>query len=234
MLELDSVAAGYPGNQVLHDVTLSVGAGEVVALLGPNGAGKTTLLRAAARALVLRDGRLRLDGRDVTRSSPQAVARAGICYVPEGRGIFPALTVRDNLLLFGRGLKGNDAVDRAVEVFPFITHRLANRAGDLSGGERQMLALARAWLTRPKVVLLDEVSMGLAPLIVDDVYAFVRRIAAEGIALLIVEQYVNRIREFADRVHLLRGGRISFSGTADELGSDEEILGHYLGATLPA
>jgi branched-chain amino acid transport system ATP-binding protein len=234
MLELSQITAGYAGSTVLHEVDLSVPESSVVALLGPNGAGKTTLLRVAARTLAATSGSITFDGADVTRARPHELARGGVCYVPEGRGIFPGLTVRDNLLLFGAHSPAKSAIDTAVEAFPFLRQRLNSLARNLSGGERQMLSLARAWLTKPKVVLLDEVSMGLAPMIVDDVYAFVRRLAADGISLLIVEQYVHRVSEFADHVYLLRNGRVIFSGAPGNLGSQEEILGHYLGAAESA
>jgi branched-chain amino acid transport system ATP-binding protein len=234
MLELTQITAGYSGSTVLHEVDLSVPDASVVALLGPNGAGKTTLLRVAARVLAAASGSISFDGADVTRARPYELARDGVCYVPEGRGIFPALSVRDNLLLFGARNQTKSAIDTAVEAFPFLKGRLNSPAKNLSGGERQMLSLARAWLTKPKVVLLDEVSMGLAPMIVDDVYAFMRRLAADGISLLIVEQYVHRVSEFADHVYLLRNGRVTFSGPPGDLGSQEEILGHYLGAAESA
>ncbi|RLV47460.1 ABC transporter ATP-binding protein [Nocardioides mangrovicus] len=233
MLELENVTVGYTAtSQVLSGVSLSVPEGSVVALLGPNGAGKTTALRAASRMVPLQVGRVVFDGEDVTRMPSYAAAERGLCHVPEGRGVFPALTVRDNIALFGRGMPLQEAVDRSVAEFPFIERRLDALAGTLSGGERQMLALTRPWLVRPKIVLLDEVSMGLAPLIVDEVYAFIRRLAGEGISLLVVEQYVDRVRRFADHIYLMRSGAIRFSGPPDQLGSDEDILGHYLGAAL--
>lgn len=233
MLELEKVTVGYAASsRVLTDVSMSVGEGQVVALLGPNGAGKTTALRTASRMLPLQSGRVLFDGQDISRLPSHAVAAGGLCHVPEGRGVFPALSVRDNLALFGRGMPLPEAIDRSVAAFPFIERRLDAAAGTLSGGERQMLALVRPWLTRPKIVLLDEVSMGLAPLIVDEVYAFIGRLAGEGISLLVVEQYVDRVRRFADHIYLMRNGEVRFSGPPDQLGSDEEILGHYLGAAL--
>ena len=233
MLELEDVTVGYtPSSQVLTGVSMSVGEGQVVALLGPNGAGKTTALRTASRMVGLQGGRVVLDGRDVSTLPSHRVAEQGLCHVPEGRGVFPALSVRDNLALFGRGLSPKEATERAIAAFPFIETRLDAAAGTLSGGERQMLALVRPWLIRPKIVLLDEVSMGLAPLIVDEVYAFIRRLAGEGISLLVVEQYVDRVRRVADHIYLMRSGEVRFSGPPDQLGSDEDILGHYLGAAL--
>lgn len=233
MLELRDVSVGYTAtSRVLTDLSIEVGEGSVVALLGPNGAGKTTALRTASRMLPLQSGSVVFDGRDVSKLPAHRIAERGLCHVPEGRGVFPAMTVRDNLALFGRAMPLSEAVDRAIAAFPFIERRLDAQAGTLSGGERQMLALVRPWLTRPKIVLLDEVSMGLAPLIVDEVYAFIRRLAADGISLLVVEQYVDRVRRFADHIYLMRSGEIRFSGPPDELGSDEDILGHYLGAAL--
>jgi branched-chain amino acid transport system ATP-binding protein len=233
MLELEKVTVGYTAtSQVLADVSMSVEQGQVVALLGPNGAGKTTALRTASRMLPLQSGRVVFDGQDVTRLPAYGAAERGLCHVPEGRGVFPALSVRDNLALFGRGMPLREATEKAISAFPFIERRLDAAAGTLSGGERQMLALVRPWLTRPKIVLLDEVSMGLAPLIVDEVYAFIRRLAGEGISLLVVEQYVDRVRRFADHIYLMRNGEVRFSGPPDQLGSDEEVLGHYLGAAL--
>lgn len=233
VLEISHATVGYTRDgRVLDDVSLEVTSGSVVALLGPNGAGKTTLLRAASRMLPLQTGSVTLDGKDISGFTTDAASRAGLCHVPEGRGVFPALTVRDNIALFGVGLRSRTAVTRAVEAFPFLQDRLDVAAGSLSGGERQMLALARSWLVQPKVVLLDEVSMGLAPLIVDEVYAFIRRLAARGTSLLLVEQYVDRVRAVADQVHLLRNGQVRFSGPPDRLGTDEEVLGHYLGTEL--
>ena len=202
MLELRGVTAGYEGTQVLSDVDLEVARGHVVALLGANGAGKTTLLRVASRLLPLQAGRLLFQGEDVSNAPPHVLTQAGVCHIPEGRGLFPALSVRDNLLLFSRGLPTKDVITRSIEAFPFLELRLNSLAGALSGGERQMLALTRAWLTNPTLVMLDEVSMGLAPLVVDAVYAFMHRLKDEGISLLIVEQYVDRVLQFADRIFL--------------------------------
>ena len=233
MLELDNVTVGYTSaSKTLDGISLDVPAGSVVALLGPNGAGKTTTLRTASRMIPLQSGRIMFDGKDVSKLAPHQMSRLGLCHVPEGRGIFPALSVRDNIALFGCGMPLQESIDKAIEAFAFIERRIDVPAGSLSGGERQMLALVRAWLTRPKIVLLDEVSMGLAPLIVDEVYAFIRRLAEEGISLLMVEQYVDRVRRFADHIYLMRSGEIRFSGTPEELGSEEDILGHYLGAAL--
>ena len=228
MLELRDVTAGYQGHTVLRDVSVKVPDNAVVALLGPNGAGKTTLLRVASGLLLPASGQLRFDGHDVTGSSPDELARRGVCHVPEGRGIFPTLSVRDNLRLQSPGDFDDDAMASIAAVFPRLVERINQIAGTLSGGEQQMLALARAYLADPAVVLLDEVSMGLAPTIVDMIFDHLKDLAATGTALLLVEQYVARALELADYVYILRKGRIEFAGEPKELGSDA-ILASYLG-----
>lgn len=229
MFALRGVSAGYDGTTVLRDVDLVVPPSAVVALLGPNGAGKTTLLRAASGLLPVSAGELMLDGRPVTGWSPAKLAQAGICHIPEGRGVFRNLSVKDNLVLQAAAGEEDDAIARAVDAFPILGQRLEQRAGTLSGGEQQMLALTRAYVSRPRLVLLDEVSMGLAPRIVDEIFAFLRRLAAEGAALLLVEQYVHRALAESDYVYLLHRGRIDFVGEPGEL-ADEEVFARYLGA----
>jgi len=228
MLLVDDVHAGYGGVAVLRGVSVAVPAGSVVALLGANGAGKTTLLRVASGLLGPTAGRLLLDGADVTGLAPEKLAARGICHVPEGRGVFPTMTVRDNLLLQARPGREREAVHRAVSAFPRLGKRMGQVAGTMSGGEQQMLALARAYVQRPAVVLLDEVSMGLAPKIVDEIFVFLRALAAEGTSLLLVEQYVTRALEAADYVYLLDRGRIGFAGEPGEVDGDA-ILAGYLG-----
>ncbi|MFD0661356.1 ABC transporter ATP-binding protein [Thermocatellispora tengchongensis] len=199
ILALDGVTAGYGTTTVLRDVSLSVGTGQIVAVLGANGAGKSTLLRTAAGTVVPSAGRVRLDGADATRHPPYRRARRGLCLIPEGRGIFRGLTVEENLRLqIPRGASLGEAVERAVAVFPALRERLKTTAGTLSGGQQQMVALARACVTDPKVLLIDEVSMGLAPIVVDEIFAALRGIAATGVAMVLVEQYVGRALEFAD------------------------------------
>jgi branched-chain amino acid transport system ATP-binding protein len=200
----------------------------VVALLGPNGAGKTTLLRVASGLLRARSGQLLVDGQDGTAWSPERLAQSGICHVPEGRGIFRALTVRDNLRLQAPPSVDLGGVAVATAAFPRLGERLGQRAGTLSGGEQQMLALAHAYVGNASLVLLDEVSMGLAPKIVDDIFDHLHRLAAQGAALLLVEQYVGRALELADYVYVLKKGRIEFAGEPAQLG-DEQLLAHYLG-----
>jgi branched-chain amino acid transport system ATP-binding protein len=229
VLELRNICAGYGTGRVLENVNLVVPDGAVVALLGPNGAGKTTMLRVMSGLLRPSSGRVLLDGKEVTGSSPYELARAGICHVPEGRGIFPTLSVADNLRLQAPRAVDRRAVDMAAAVFPRLEQRRSQLAGTLSGGEQQMLALSRAYVAEPSTVLLDEVSMGLAPKVVDEIFDYLRRLAAEGISLLVVEQYVARALELADYVYILNRGRICFAGESAEVG-DETVLESYLGA----
>jgi branched-chain amino acid transport system ATP-binding protein len=229
VLELTNVQAGYGGVTVLRDLSLWVPRGSVVALLGPNGAGKTTTLRLASGLLRPTGGTMALDGNPYPRS-PDAVARAGICHVPEGRGVFPSLTVKENLLVQARGRGIADAVEKATAAFPRLGQRLSQVAGTMSGGEQQMLALAKAYVSRPTYVLLDEVSMGLAPKVVDEIFAFLRDLAARGTALLLVEQYVTRALEVADYVFLLNHGRVVFSGEPGEL-DGSAIFAEYMGVS---
>ena len=229
MLELSKVCAGYGSGKVLENVDLVVPDGAVVALLGPNGAGKTTLLRVASGLLRPTSGRVCFDGSDVTTATPYELARAGICHIPEGRGVFPTLSVADNLRLQAPPAVDRGAVDSAASVFPKLGQRRSQLAGTLSGGEQQMLALARAYVGSATTVLLDEVSMGLAPKIVDEIFDYLRRLASEGLSLLVVEQYVARALELADYVYILNRGRIRFAGEPSEV-RDETILESYLGA----
>ena len=227
-LELRHVDAGYAGTSVLRDVSLVVPNGSVVALLGPNGAGKTTLLNVASGVLPPDAGSVWLDGVDVTDDPSHRRAGRGLCHVPEGRGIFPNLSVKQNVLLHAGAHAADDAVALAVDAFPVLGRRLAQQAGTLSGGEQQMLALSAARVRRPSVVLLDEVSTGLAPQIIDEIFAFLTTLAAGGASLLVVEQYVSRALAFADYVYILRHGQVSFVGEPIEL-SDEKVFANYLG-----
>jgi branched-chain amino acid transport system ATP-binding protein len=228
MLELRDVTAGYQGHVVLRDVSIKVPDDSVVALLGPNGAGKTTLLRVASGLLEPSSGQLLLDGEDITGASTDELARWGVCHVPEGRGIFPSLSVRDNLRLQAPGDLDGPTLSAVSAVFPRLAERLDQTAGTMSGGEQQMLALAHAYVASPSMVLLDEVSMGLAPRIVDEIFEYLRDLASRGAALLLVEQYVARALDLADYVYILRKGRIEFAGEPKELGGDA-ILASYMG-----
>jgi branched-chain amino acid transport system ATP-binding protein len=228
MLELRNVTAGYGSHTVLRDVDLVVPDHSVVALLGPNGVGKTTLLRVASGLLRPTGGRLILDGQDATGWPSHRLAAAGVCHVPEGRGIFRALSVRENIRLQANPSLDLEPVPAVAEAFPRLGERLDQRAGTMSGGEQQMLALAHAYVAGSSTVLLDEVSMGLAPKILDEIFEYLRRLAEKGAALLLVEQYVGRALELADFVYILNKGRVQFVGEAGELG-EEQILASYLG-----
>lgn len=226
-LVLADVYAGYGRTEVLRGITVEVPRGAIVALLGPNGAGKTTLLRVASGLLKASSGTVNINGADMTWTSPTERAEAGLCLIPEGRGVFRALTVRENLRLQVPPWAKDKQVERTLEMFPVLRKRLNQTAGTMSGGEQQMLALARAYLANPDVVLLDEVSMGLAPKIVDVIFDALRRLADSGVSMLLVEQYVARALEMADRVVLLNKGRVAFSGAPSAL-EEDEVLGGYL------
>ena len=213
---------------MLRDVDLTVRAGSVVALLGPNGAGKTTLLRVAAGLLTPTEGRVAIGTDEVTRRRPSQRAREGLCLIPEGRGIFPNLSVRENLLLQVPAWKRGQSVEPALEAFPVLRERLGQTAGSMSGGQQQMLALSRCFLSDPKVVLLDEVSMGLAPRIIDEIFDALLELSRRGVALLLVEQYVSRALHVADHVYLLARGSVTFSGAPTEL-DESELMRRYLG-----
>jgi len=228
-LELRGVHAGYGRIKVLRDVDISVPAGSVVALVGPNGAGKTTTLNAIAGTIPIRKGDLLLDGRSVRALSPYERARRGIVLVPEGRGVFPSLTVRENLELVVRG-SGCDAQDRerrldeVLATFPRLAERLTQRAGTMSGGEQQMLALSRAFLTSPKVLLMDEISMGLAPKLVEDLFVAVQTLKERGMTIVLVEQFLTYALRFADVCYVLGKGRVTFVGEPSELRSGMDYL----------
>jgi branched-chain amino acid transport system ATP-binding protein len=229
MLELRGISAGYETGLVLRDVDLKVPDHSVVALLGPNGAGKTTLLRVACGMLTPAAGEVVIDGTNVTGEAPYQLSRRGICHVPEGRGIFPALNVADNIRLQAQPGSERGSAGIATHAFPRLGERMRQVAGTLSGGEQQMLALAHAYVSNPSVILLDEVSMGLAPIVVDEIFAHLRELAAQGRSLLIVEQYVSRALALADFVYILERGRVRFAGEPGELESDT-VLQSYLGA----
>nr|WP_095212355.1 MULTISPECIES: ABC transporter ATP-binding protein [unclassified Frankia] len=228
VLELRGVEAGYGRTTVLRGVDLTVRPGSVVALLGANGAGKTTLLRTATGLLPAARGRVLVGGRDRTGAPAHRRARDGLCHIPEGRGIFRSLTVRDNLRMQVPPWATDSSVEVALAAFPVLRERLGQTAGTLSGGQQQMLALARAHLARPRIVLLDEVSMGLAPAVVDQIFHSLKALAVSGVALLLVEQYVQRALDIADRVVLLDRGQVTFDGPTGDLDQNALLRG-YLG-----
>ncbi len=228
MFRVDDVTAGYGESTVLRGVSLEVPDGAVAALLGPNGAGKTTLMRVAAGLIRPRSGHLSLGGADITRSSPHERVKRGLCHIPEGRGVFPSLTVRENLSLQSAPGQQAESIERAVSAFPRLGERLPQLAGTMSGGEQQMLALARAYIQNPRVVLLDEVSLGLAPKVVDEIFEFLAKLRDGGAALVLVEQYVNRALALADQVYLLNRGEIVFSGSPDQV-DEATLFEQYVG-----
>jgi branched-chain amino acid transport system ATP-binding protein len=214
---------------VLEDVSLSVGEGETVALLGANGAGKTTTLRAIC-GMVKPRGSIRIGGRDVTRRATEQIVKLGVAHVPEGRGTFAPLTVEENLRLGAYARRGKPSLRRAFDLFPRLEERRHQPAGTLSGGEQQMLAIARALMLKPKLMLLDEPSLGLAPKLVRELFETLRRIKDdEGTAMLIVEQNANLVLEFADAAHVLETGRVVLAGSAGEVAADDKMRKAYLG-----
>jgi len=232
LLDVEDLWAGYGPVQVLHGVTFHVNEGEVVVVLGANGAGKTTTLRAICQMINTR-GRVELEGASLTGRSTTTVVRRGVAHVPQGRGTFPELSVRDNLEVGAYVRKDRDVaadIDRWFEAFPRLAERRTQLAGSLSGGEQQMLAIARALMGRPRLLLLDEPSLGLAPIIVQDLFRRLGALNAEqGITMLVVEQNANLAFEIAHRAYVLEAGQIALEGTAEELRNDEAVRRAYLG-----
>ena len=233
MLEIGNVTAGYGHFTALWDVSLRVDAGEAVAVVGPNGAGKTTLLRVISGLIPTRAGVLALDGTSLTGMAAHQIVAHGIAHVPEGRRLFPALTVADNLKMgaFLPGARGHHAesLERVYTLFPVLAERRTQRAGSMSGGEQQMLAIGRALMSRPKLILLDEPSMGLAPVMVLRLFDLIRRIREEGYTILVVEQNVRQVLKLVDRAYLLEVGRIRMEGRAAELAEQDFVRKAYMG-----
>jgi branched-chain amino acid transport system ATP-binding protein len=229
LLELDDVSARYGQVTALHGISLTVDEGEVVALLGANGAGKTTTLRAVS-GTVRRSGDVLVAGKRLARSGPEAVARTGIAHVPEGRGIFAELTVWENLRMGAYIRRGRPDFKTVLDYFPWLDARRNQQAGTLSGGEQQMLALARAFLQRPRLLMLDEPSLGLAPLVTREVFRVVGDLnQKEGLAVLVVEQNAVIALSAAQRAYVLETGSLALTGTAAELKANDSIRTAYLG-----
>ena len=228
MLEAKALSAGYGRVQVLWDVELSVGDNEIVALVGPNGAGKTTLLRALSGMAEVRSGTVNFRGEAVQGRSIEQIVNLGISHVPEGRRLFPGLTVRDNLRLGGWRTRNTD-IDRVVELFPRIGERLNQVAGTMSGGEQQMCAIARGLMSEPHLMMIDELSLGLAPVVVDEIIARLPDIASSGTAILLVDQDVDAALTVAQRAYVLETGHIVLSGKASDLLADPRVQESYLG-----
>jgi branched-chain amino acid transport system ATP-binding protein len=236
LLVVDRLTVAYGAVVALHEVSLEVGAGEIVAALGPNGAGKTTLLRTLAGALKPHHGSVTFEGTRLSGMMPEAVLRRGIAMVPEGRHVFPNLTVEENLTIGGVARKDHDLLRqdalRWLERFPILGERASQLAGTLSGGEQQQLAIARALMSRPRMLLLDEPSLGLAPIYVDRIFELIQELHREGVTVLLVEQNVHRALEIADRAYVLAVGRVVASGPTDQL-LEGELERSYLGISQP-
>ena len=230
LLSVQNLSSGYERTTILRDVSIEVPAGSVTALLGSNGAGKSTLLKTISGLVKPLVGTISFDGHDVNALAPNQRSALGMCHIPEGRAIFRSLTVRENLRLQAKPGHENEAIERCIEAFPILGERISQRAGTLSGGQQQMLAMSRAYAQSPRLVLVDEASLGLAPIIVDEIFRFLEQLAAQGAALLIVDQFVTRALALATTAYVLNRGEIVFSGTAQEL-RHGDIFAQYLGAT---
>ena len=238
MLIVDNIHAGYGSSEVLQGTSLEVQAGKVVALIGANGAGKTTTMRAISGMINPSRGRVLLNGKPVQGYGAARIAKLGLAHAPEGRKVFGPLSVEDNLLLgaynhlpmfFGFRSKAAHDLEKVYDIFPRLRDRKQQSAGTLSGGEQQMLAIGRALMANPKVILLDEPSMGLAPVIVQEVFNIIRRLKEAGTTLLLVEQFAKSALEVADYAYVMEHGRIAIAGTPAELHKDERMLAAYLG-----
>jgi branched-chain amino acid transport system ATP-binding protein len=233
MLSLAAVSAGYGSFQALFGVSLEVSRGEAVGVIGPNGAGKTTLMRVISGLISMRDGTMTIEGREFSGLPAHRVVELGIAHVPENRRLFPRLSVEENLrigaFIPSARARFSERLDWVYSLFPRLKDRRSQLAGTMSGGEQQMCAIARALMSRPKVLLMDEPSAGLAPLVVQQVFDLVRKIRAEGLTVLIVEQNVQQVLEVVDRAYLLEVGAIKISGTAAELKGNRVIREAYMG-----
>ena len=232
MLEVSGLTTAYGEISALRDANLSVGSGEVVGLIGPNGAGKSTLLNTIAGLLVPRAGRVDFDGQDVSGRSPEELLRAGLALVPERRRIFVDLTVEENLRIGGVTIPASDRgglLNEMAELFPVLRDKWTTSAGYLSGGEAQQLAIGRALMSRPRLLMMDEPSLGLAPILVDTVFQLVEALRDQGRTLLVVEQNATRMLEVADRAYVLRSGEVVAEGTGAELRSDERLFDMFVG-----
>jgi branched-chain amino acid transport system ATP-binding protein len=226
-LRLDAVTGGYGDTTVLRDISLEVKRGAVVALLGPNGAGKSTLLKMISGVITPKQGRILRGDEDVTRHSVHQRASHGLCHIPDGHGIFPSLTVKENLILASPRDAEREAVEKATNAFPVLGQRLGQVAGNLSGGQQQMLAVVRSYLCSADLILIDEVSMGLAPVVVDEIFAFISDLSTRGTSMLLVEQYVARVLAIASHVYMLNQGSVTMSSSAEEV-RRSDLFEHYL------
>lgn len=230
LLEVRNLNAGYGRVQVLWEVSLQIEPKQIVALVGANGAGKTTLLRAISGMITGTSGSIGLQGREIAHASVETIVDLGVAHVPEGRRLFSGLTVRDNLLLGGWRLRNSD-LDRVVELFPVLGQRMGQIAATMSGGEQQMCAIARGLMSRPSLLMIDELSLGLAPKTVDEIVDRLPEIAGSGTAVLLVEQDVDTALSVSDHAYVLETGRITMSGPSAQLLADPQIRQAYLGVT---
>ncbi len=232
LLRVDQLAVRYDRVEVVHGISLAVGAGELVTIIGANGAGKTSTLRSVAGQISPASGQILLEGHDVTRLPAHERARQGIALVPEGRRVFPGLTVDQNLLVGAyvrRDRKVDSDLKRVRELFPILGERARQSAGTLSGGEQQMLAIGRALMARPRIMLMDEPSMGLAPKVVADIYRTIAELKRQGVTILLVEQNARKALQVADRGYVLEAGRLTYHAPAAELANTPEVRRAYLG-----
>ena len=226
MLSINKLQSGYGKKHIIHDVTMRIDSGEVISLLGRNGMGKTTSLRTIMGLTPAWDGSIEFDGRSIKNASPNAISRYGIGYVPEGRGIFPNLTVRENLVMAAR--PGRWTLDRVHGLFPRLREREANWGHQLSGGEQQMLSIGRALMLNPSLMLLDEATEGLAPLVQQEIWACLRVISGDGIAILVVDKNIKALLPLAQRHYIIQKGEICWTGTSEELEANRASLDRYI------
>ena len=232
LLTVRGLCAGYGPFQVLYDIDLDVGAGEIVAVLGANGVGKTTLNRTLSGLLRATAGSVRFDGADISRTGHAAIVQAGLIHVPEGRKIFPNLSVRENLLLgaYARGRAARaQTLEQVLTTFPRLRERLSQAAGSMSGGEQQMLAIGRGLMSQPRLLILDEPSLGLSPLLTEELFTLITTLHADGLSILLVEQNVVQSLAVAGRAYVIEHGRVALSGDAVVLGDDPRLRAAYLG-----
>ena len=227
-LSMKGITSGYGTTTIVRNIDLTIEAGSVTALLGPNGAGKSTLLKTMSGLIRPMSGSVMIDGHDVSSLAPNKRANLGLCHIPEGRGIFPSMTVKENLELQARPGEQSIAIEKGIAAFPILGERLMQRAGNMSGGQQQMLSMARAYTQNPRVILVDEGSLGLAPIVVDEIFSFLAGVAAAGAALLIVDQFVARALALATSAYVMTRGEIVFAGTSAEL-QRSDVFERYLG-----
>lgn len=227
-LSMKGITSGYGTTTIVRNIDLTIEAGSVTALLGPNGAGKSTLLKTMSGLIRPMSGSVMIDGQDVSSLAPNKRASLGLCHIPEGRGIFPSMTVKENLELQAKPGEQSIAIEKGIAAFPILGERLMQRAGTMSGGQQQMLSMARAYTQNPRVILVDEGSLGLAPIVVDEIFSFLAGVAAAGAALLIVDQFVARALTLATSAYVMTRGEIVFAGTSAEL-QRSDVFERYLG-----